>query len=74
MKEKKLSWMDEELYDAIFEVLTPTISQKNKKEVLDVISRLIIKTYKENIKQYKKERDEWNDENWEEHAKDLINY
>lgn len=70
---KKMSWMDIELRDAIIEVLDPTISQKNKKEVLDVISRLIIKRYKGNIKKYKLERTKWMEDNWKENAKDLIN-
>ena len=68
---KKLSWMDEELKSAIIEVLDPTINQKNKKEVLDVISRLIIKRYKENIKSYKEDRNKWMDDNFEENSEDL---
>ncbi len=73
MKKKKMSWMDGELMDAIVEVLDPTIHQKNKEDVLDVIARLIIKRYKEKIKSYKAERNKWIDDNFEENAKDLIN-
>ena len=68
---KKLSWMDEELKAVIIEVLDPTVKQKNKDEVLDVISDLIIKRYKENIKSYKEDRNKWMDDNFEENSKIL---